>query len=213
MKIADQKGFTLIELLLVVVIIGILLAVIVPRAWRANVDAKYGLVRQAGTELAAFSSQWAEEQIQAQTSDSTATTNAYFQSLCGGTTAGTLEFTGDNDSNWNNRGDLQDVPGRNGTSDDPPEVSVEGIVPPERSLRNPFNGVEYFLAGNAPSGYTYVPGAIACSWQQDGSFNYFGLIFQGTEGVPSGTNSFYAGMTPDTLAGLRNGIFMARVSR
>jgi prepilin-type N-terminal cleavage/methylation domain-containing protein len=28
-----EKGFTLIELLLVVVIIGVLLAVIVPRAW------------------------------------------------------------------------------------------------------------------------------------------------------------------------------------
>jgi len=45
-KRINQKGFTLIELLLVVVIIGILLSVIVPRAWRANIDAKYGLVRQ-----------------------------------------------------------------------------------------------------------------------------------------------------------------------
>ena len=53
-KFKDNRGFTLIEILLVVVIIGLMLAVIVPRAWRANIDAKYGLVRQNCSELATF---------------------------------------------------------------------------------------------------------------------------------------------------------------
>ena len=57
-KLTKQKGFTLIEILLVVVIIGLMLAVIVPRAWRANIDSKYGLVRQNCSELASFGSQW-----------------------------------------------------------------------------------------------------------------------------------------------------------
>jgi prepilin-type N-terminal cleavage/methylation domain-containing protein len=158
MPFARKRGFTLIEILLVVVIIGIMLAVIVPRAWRANVDTKYGLVRQAATELASFGTGWAEEQIMAQTSDSTSTFTDYLKTLAGGTTAGTAEFIGENNSNWNNRGNLEAVPGRNGaTVNDPPEASVQDLVPPEKVMRNPFNGVEYFLSPNAPSGWSWSP--------------------------------------------------------
>lgn len=208
----NEHGFTLIELLLVTVIIGILLAVIVPRAWRANVDAKYGLVRQAATELVAFATQWAGEQIEAQTLDSLSTTNNYFQTLCGGTTAGTAHYTGEDNSNWNKRGTLASVPGRN-NSNAAPETSVEGIMPPERIPRNPFNGLEYFLAGNAPTGtYNFIPGALACSWQPDSGFHYFALVFQGTDNTPTNLG-FHAGMATNTINGLRNGVFMARLSQ
>jgi len=174
----------------------------------------YGLVRQAGTELVAFSTQWAGEQIEAQTLDSTSTINNYFQTLCGGTTAGTAHYTGQDNSNWNKRGTLQVVPGRNVTGV-VPEVSVEGIMPPERIPKNPFNGLEYFLAGNAPSGtYNFIPGSLACSWQPETvtGFNYFALVFQGTDNTPTKLG-FHAGMATNTINGLRNGIFMARLSQ
>ena len=58
----NEKGFTLIELLLVVLVIGFMLAVIVPRGLRANTDAKYNLVRQNGSELASYANDWIEQQ-------------------------------------------------------------------------------------------------------------------------------------------------------
>ena len=69
-KFERARGFTLVEILLTSVIIGVLLAIIVPRAWRANVDTKYQLVRQAGTELAGYAQQWAHEELLNQDRDS-----------------------------------------------------------------------------------------------------------------------------------------------
>jgi prepilin-type N-terminal cleavage/methylation domain-containing protein len=58
-KRSGSRGFTLVEILLVIVIIALILAVVIPRAWRAHVDSRFSLVRQAATELAAFGNQWA----------------------------------------------------------------------------------------------------------------------------------------------------------
>jgi hypothetical protein len=62
-----------------------------------------------------------------------------------------MEWTGSTVSNWNKQtaaASSYAVPGRNPSY---PSVSVEEIVPPEKIVRNPFNGASYFFNVNAPS--------------------------------------------------------------
>ncbi|WP_300459685.1 type II secretion system protein [Desulfobacula sp.] len=243
----SEKGFTLIELLLVVVIIGLMLAVIVPRAWRANIDAKYGLVRQNASELASFGQEWAENQLLAQNESlSTATMDNYLWSLCkpgaGVGVYGTNQtWVADqtNNTNWsisgaggtaaNQPGGIL-IGGRYITQADAtagigvaPETTVEGIIPPEKVIRNPFNEVNVFQASNDPlSTGGAVTGAIASATIADvgpggagtDDWHYYAFLFQGTDVTTSAIGndtSYYAGMGPTTLAGMRNGIFFARV--
>ena len=126
--IRAKQGFTLIELLLVVVIIGLMLAVIVPRAWRANIDTKYGLVRQAASELAAFGQEWAEQMVYAQPESDSTTTCLYYLSLAGFDDGAWIP---DEEANWVG---INSIDGRT------PEASVQGIVTPEKTPR-PFQSV------------------------------------------------------------------------
>ena len=214
-----KKGFTLIEILLVVVIIGIMLAVIVPRAWRANVDTKYGLIRQNGAELGSFAMQWVEDCIQSQDpQNSTAVAANYYASLSGsdGTPAETQLWIADTGENpW-----VSDTPpsvlGRiePGSTDDAPESPVKALVPPEKAMTNPFNGLNVFVDGNYPDSVP-VTGALASCMgarETDGWY-YVALLFQGTDSTSTDTTSpeaFFAGQD-STSQGLRNGIFVARI--
>ena len=222
-----EKGFTLIELLLVVVIIGLMLSVIVPRAWRANIDAKYGLVRQNCAELASFGQEWAENQLLAQNeSTSTATVDSYLATLANENPWGIAGYlwvpsfdwvANQSTSNWNLTGTPIAITGRNMGADEdvPPETSVEGIIPPEKVIRNPFNEVNVFQISNHPTS-NVVTGAIACGTIAEGSgvdiWHYYGFLFQGTDSttIINADTSFFAGQAV-TLAGLRNGIFFARL--
>lgn len=228
----EQRGFTLIELLLVVVIIGLMLAVIVPRAWRANIDAKYGLVRQNASELASFGNLWAEQQIEASNEAlSTAHMFNYLRTLTASASQGAAlanasiqwvgaQATATRVTNWPNTGGaLIAITGRQqgDTANAVPENSVEAIVPVERIPRNPFNGASVFQTSNNPDGMdTPIPGAIAAGWHLDtaqlGNWAYFAFVFQGTDSTtmdPTVATSYLAGQA-HTLAGLRNGIFFAR---
>ena len=214
-----KEGFTLIEILLVVVIIGIMLAVIVPRAWRANVDTKYGLIRQNGAELGSFAMQWVEDCIQSQDpQDSTAVTASYYASLSGSSTGVPMEtqmWVANPTANPWVSSPPPVVTGRlmpGSTIDTAPQNPVKSLVPPEKSMVNPFNGLNVFAPGNFPA--LPVTGALASCMgarETDGWY-YVALLFQGTDSnvADFSDGTFFAGQDI-TSQGLRNGIFVARI--
>ena len=211
----NRKGFTLIEILLVVVIMGIMLAVIVPRAWRANVDAKYSIVRQNASEAAKYGLQWAEDELMAQNdADSTARLVNYLAYLCDsatggvGTSASWLARTYGAEG-WQT---ASAVTGRvmGATANAPVSGPAEAIFPKDKAIRNPFNGLYIFDSGNDPTANA-VPGTLASGFigETDGWY-YFALTFQGTENTGITTADMHGNMDATSLAGLRNGVFMAR---
>lgn len=224
MKIKREKGFTLIEILLVVVIIGIMLAVIVPRGWRANVDSKYSLVRQGATELASYAIQWTEKGLQAQdAANSTARAIHYYSALAGNgagggpatnsewvaSAGGTQSWSGTQPRRISGRATDGAAPNQR------TEDIVMDIIPPEKIPTNPFNGVNVFSSGNYP-GSAPITGSLACGMAAEtaaGGFYYIGLVFQGTDSTTNTLNtatSFHAGMHDRQVQGLRNGVFLAR---
>lgn len=223
-SVDQESGFTMIELLFVIVVIGVMLAVITPRAYRANIDAKYGVVRQGAVELVSYATEWANQGMASQDLDnSTADLNNYMASLVGVANAGLVPDPGIGTwiadvaaSNWNNAAGFIGITGRN-VANDPPETTIQDIIPGVKIPVNPFNGVSVFANTNDPSAGSAITGAIACAGiNEDDTINewyYYALIFQGTDSInndPNADNSFYAGQGPASLAGLRNGIFLAR---
>jgi prepilin-type N-terminal cleavage/methylation domain-containing protein len=234
----SNRGFTLIELLLVVGIVAIILAVIVPLGLRARIDAKYGVVRQNGSELASFSSQWVEKSIQAQDEQrSLATVKDYYASLAGQNPGAAPNNTRCNGqwiaaatpNNWNlgTNGLVADrttinITGRlmNGVLKSP-EDTVEDIIPPDKVIRNPFTEVSVFRPPNDPvqqNGTVVGALALGCAPETDQAggnpWIYYGFAFQGTDSTLADLalerGTFHAGMSLFDLAGIRNGIFLGR---
>jgi type II secretory pathway pseudopilin PulG len=233
----DAGGFSLVELLLVVGMVGVMLWVLIPIGLRARIEARYGVVRQHCSELASYTSQWAQQAIMAQDEErSVATLSDYYGSLAGhslapvlGTAQGEWVANSMGPSNWRrNRNGKDGAQGRpidgrymKGETPSAPEATVADMIPPSHPIVNPFTEVSVFDAKNHPrsqadGGVGPVPGAIALGGHREeaGGWVYFAFVFQGTQNAGielDGDDTFLSEMNLKTLPGLRAGVFAARL--
>ncbi|MBU2547126.1 MAG: type II secretion system GspH family protein [Proteobacteria bacterium] len=200
---SSRRGFTLIELLLVTVIIGAMLAVIVPRAQRAGKAAKFSEIRQYASEIGSYMNQWAQAQASSQRPGQTYTVKDYFLNdvtIEGAPTASTQHLVGRYTGNKAYQG-------------------VSNLIPSTDVQKNPFNEASYFSQVNddpkgVPSrkaGLLYFASAIDTENQ---GFRNFYLLFTDEprdEGEPQSGN-WYGSMNANDPDAIRNGIFVARMS-
>lgn len=200
---STKGGFSLIELLLVVLIIGLLLAFIIPKLITLRIEARHEMVRQSCSELSGTVQQWVQKSMMAQDDQrSIATLADYVSSLANreppdrftspvertGQWIGTIQRP----NNWNNNHIDHDmgnqrvsIPGRwiGKKRNVPPESVVEDIIPGEKVMVNPFTAKNIFRSDNDPIyNKLAVPGAIAfCSVISPDHTLSFGLCFQGQD--------------------------------
>lgn len=231
------EGFSLIEVLLLVGIAGVILWVVIPIGLRTRVDAQFGIVRQNCSELAAYTTQWAQKAIQAQDEQrSSATLADYYGSLAGlphaprvGPAPGEWVAGDIGPTNWRllpqveNPRYTRHIKGRhlNGKRATAPEFTVEELVPPGSPIKNPFTGESVFSSANFPVEKSMeevwaIPGAIAFGGirENKGDWATFAFVFQGNRNTGielDGPDTFHSGMSLQTLQGLGAGVFVARI--
>ncbi len=210
----SKAGFSLIEMVLVGVVVSILIAVIVPRAIRANVDAKYVGVRQAAAEIGRWGMEWSTRNLEAQALGATCNLNDYVATLAG--------YVGDSSPtgpNWIVVRQSLDPGCRNGTG--AINHSVADLIPPDSQPRNPFNGLSYFNTGGGNDGTRRQAGLLYLGYHVETAAGtpdmvHYYFVYTGTDST--GPSDWHAGMGSglnpfNGLAHLRNGVFMARQAR
>lgn len=213
-KIVDKRrnGFTLIEFLLVMAIIGLLLALIVPRAQRARLDAKFAEVRQCGSEIAATIMIWAEDRARNQYGGTNFTTKDFLYS--------DIELREPEFISYKLSGKYTGNEAFDG---------VQALMPIGQRPKNPFNFIDYFSDINddlwvraesvisdkyelpIPS---KKPGLLFFAVQPDPALQEylnFYLLYTSTTSVDAETGSWYGEMNHEKYEGLRYGIFVARL--
>ncbi len=208
-----DRGFTLLEFLLVMALIGMLLALLLPRFQRATDGARFAEVRQKATEIASFINEWTSLQVQAQLSDTSLTAKDFLSEE--------IYLT---NNNFRSRPLLNHYTGNDNFN------GVEGLISPDDLPRNPFNQASYFNRVNdfvrdSPEpgrrlnpGPSPNPGLIyLTSFREIQSrssrrkFRFFYLIFTGiSAGSKKRSGIWYGAMDDKIVAGIRKGVLVNR---
>jgi len=203
-----NRGFTLLEILITLAIAGMLLAFLLPTAWRVRHDANYSLVRQAAVELGKWGREWSERNLVAQEEADICKANDYFATLVG--------YTGGLDenktaNNWFGAINAMTAGCRAAGTVNKVTFTVAEIMPQEDQPRNPFTGHVYLnslLDGRKP-----LPGLLYSAVLKDGDgFNNYYFLYTASDAASA--TDWYGGMgggLPPSFAELRNGVFVARL--
>ena len=197
-RMGSRRGFTLIELLLVLTIIGLTMALIIPRAMRARVDNQFSLIRQYASEIANYTMNWAHDQAQAQRPQSMFTIKDFLyedviESDNAGLTSRKLvdKYTGNPDFD-----------------------GVAALFPSDKMPRNPFNEVDYFAPVNndtiVPSQKPGLLYLVAQVDPRDDAYLNFYYLFTSTGPNDRGAY-WHDGMDDRDPDRIRFGIFVARL--
>lgn len=192
----NDRGFSLFELMLVISIIGLMLAVIIPQAQRAQYEAKISLVRQNASETGSYVVAWAQKQAQALPQKYPFTIENFI--------LGNAQDVNVDSSNY---GPINHYTGNKAFD------GVESLIHPDSPIRNPFNQVSIFdrlnddteIPGKQPGLLFLIAEPMGTKVAND-SVNNLYLIYTGTDG------KWYGSINASTEGGIRRGIFVARFS-
>ena len=190
------KGFTLVEILLVLVIFGLFLAVVLPRASRAQLAGKYSEVRMQATEIAGYVVTWAEQQARNQPPDKNFTLRDFL-----------YEDIIEPDLRFKSAKLSGKYTGNEAYA------PIQTMAGKDKPPLNPFNQVSYFAKANddvnTPSP---KPGLLYLAAAPDArakDYLMFYFLFTSTDADESGS-LWYGGQRPEGDE-IRRGVFVARL--
>ena len=193
----DPYGFTLVELLLVVTIIGIIIALILPRAGRAKKDSQFSIIRQNCNEISMKIITYAEDLARIQNPKTSYTIKDILYS----------DIRGDDETSIKSKKLVDKYTGNSDFN------VVEKLFSPENGLRNPFNGTNHFsYVNNDISVPSRKAGLIYfIAGKNPASRDYLDFYLLITDIVGEGKAGEWHGsmdMTPETM---RHGVFVAKL--
>ncbi|WP_300459690.1 type II secretion system protein [Desulfobacula sp.] len=193
----NAAAFSLVELLLVVTIIGIILALVIPKASRAKIDSQFSLIRQNCNEISMKIVTYAEELASTQRPSTSFTIKDILYT----------DITGDEETTFTSKKLVDKYTGNQDFD------VVENCFSGENSLKNPFNGTNYFSYINndisIPSRKTGLVYFMAGKSPRAMDYLEFYLLI--TDAVGEGKAGKWYGNMDMTPGAMRHGIFVAKL--